>query len=76
MNKINNHIMIYKTKDGETLDFICWKYYGKTEGIVEQVLKVNRHLAELPPILKANIQINLPVIEVKKQSNKKIKLWQ
>lgn len=67
---------IYIAKDGETLDYICWKYYGKTNGIVEQVLKANRHLAELPAILKAGTQINLPDIEDKKQSNNKIKLWQ
>ena len=39
--------MIYVSKDGETLDFICWLYYGRTAGVVEKVLLVNRHLAEL-----------------------------
>lgn len=68
--------MIYKAKDGESIDYICWKYYGKTDGIVEQVLKANRHLTELSAILKAGTQINLPAIEDKKQNNKKIKLWQ
>lgn len=67
--------MVYISKDGETLDYICWQYYGKTLGIVEQVLEANRHLAELPAILTAGIKINLPAVKEKK-NNQRIKLWQ
>ena len=42
--------MTYITKDGETLDYICWKYYGRTN-VVEQVLQANRHLAKLDAVL-------------------------
>jgi phage tail protein X len=41
------------TKDGDVLDFICWKYCGKTSGILEKVLEANRHIAELDSIFSA-----------------------
>ncbi len=65
----------YTTKDGETLDYIVWKHYGKTAGILEQVLTVNRHLANYDAVLPAGVAITLPDIpdSTKKQ---KIKLWQ
>ena len=66
--------MTYTTKDGETLDYICWKYYGRTN-VVEQVLKANRHLALQDAVFTAGIKILLPTIE-EPESNKKIKLWQ
>ena len=64
----------YTTKDGETLDYICWKYYGRTN-VVEQVLRANRHIALQDAVLTAGIKILLPTIE-EPESNKKIKLWQ
>lgn len=67
--------MIYISKDGETLDFICWVHYGRTTGVVEKVLKANRHLAEFGAVLSAGIRITLPTLDEPK-SNQKIKLWQ
>ena len=32
---------------GDTLDAICVRYYGRTEGVVETVLAANPGLAEL-----------------------------
>lgn len=66
---------IYSSKDGETLDYIVWRHYGKTDGILEQVLTQNRHLASFGPILPAGVKITLPDIiqDTKKQ---KIKMWQ
>ena len=32
---------------GDTLDAICVRYYGRTEGVVEAVLAANPGLAEL-----------------------------
>lgn len=64
----------YITKDGETLDYICWLTYGKTSGVVEQVFAANRHLSEEPAVLTAGIKIELPEIETK-SNQQKIKLW-
>lgn len=65
----------YITKDGETLDYIVWKYYGKTDGILERVLVINRHLARFDAVLPAGVVITLPEITQPSNSNK-IKLWQ
>ena len=66
--------MTYTTKDGETLDYICWKHYGKTN-VVEQVLRANRNLAQQDAVLPAGIEITLPPIS-EPELSKKIKLWQ
>lgn len=67
--------MTYISKDGETLDFICFVHYGRTAGVVEKVLTANRHLAEYGAVLPAGVRITLPQIDEPK-SNQKIKLWQ
>ncbi|EES5579807.1 phage tail protein, partial [Escherichia coli] len=36
---------------GDTLDAICVRYYGRTEGVVEAVLAANPGLAELGVVL-------------------------
>lgn len=66
---------IYTSKDGETLDYIVWKHYGKTAGILEKVLVQNRHLAGYDAVLPAGIQITLPDI-VQDTNKQKIKMWQ
>ena len=66
---------IYISKDGETLDYIVWRHYGKPDGILEQVLTQNRQLAKYGAILPAGIKITLP--DIIQDTNKyKIKLWQ
>ena len=67
--------MIYTTKDGEVLDYIVWKHYGKTAGILEQVLKINRHLEKYNEVLPIGIAINLPN-SAPPANNQKIKMWQ
>ena len=68
--------MQYRAKQGETLDYICWLYYGKTsDKIVEQVLEANRHLRDEGPLLSVGIKIELPEI-VEEENKQKVKLWQ
>ena len=49
--------IIYTTKDYDVLDQICWQYYDKTSQIIEQVMDVNPHLAELDAIFEAGVKI-------------------
>lgn len=67
---------IYITKDGDTVDAICWNHYGQTVSVTERVLTENRHLAKYGAVLPAGVKIVLPTIESKSVNNKKIKLWQ
>ncbi len=66
----------YKTKDGDMLDWICWRVYGKPTpvGAVELVLDANPGLADKGPVYSAGILIVLPDLP---ESGKKevVKLW-
>ncbi len=50
----------YRTSDGDELDWICWRHYGRTAGAVEAVLEANPGLADRGPVLPAGIEIELP----------------
>jgi len=65
----------YITKDNETLDYIVWRHYGATAGILERVLDANRHLVQYDAALPAGVKITLPDITQPSNTNK-IKLWQ
>lgn len=68
-------MIVYKTKDGDVLDDICFKHYGHTNGTVEKVLEANRFLGFEPPILKAGLSIILPEISERK-TTETVRLWQ
>lgn len=50
----------YQTKDGDTLDWICWKHYSQQSGAVERVLEANPLLADQPVSLPAGLILVLP----------------
>ncbi|WDE11138.1 tail protein X [Thalassomonas haliotis] len=64
----------YQTRQGDSLDYVCWKHYGRQSGAVEQVLAVNPGLAELGVIYPENITIVLPELAVVKTENT-INIW-
>jgi len=66
--------MNYRTKDGDTLDLICWRHYGQQSGAVEQVLEANPKLAEKGSILSAGIIITLPEL-TSPAVEEEISLW-
>lgn len=45
---------------GDTLDAICARYYGRSGGVVETVLKANPGLSELSVILPHGTAVELP----------------
>lgn len=53
---------VVTSKTGDTVDSICFDYYGITEGMNEQVLEANQGLAGLGAKLPAGTKINMPVI--------------
>lgn len=64
----------YLTKDGDMLDYICWKYYGQQSGAVEQVLEANRGLADKGITFKAGLVIEMPDLDLTK-ATQTISLW-
>jgi phage tail protein X len=65
-------VVIYTTKDGDVLDWICWKHYGTT-AVFEQVLAVNPTLTDEK--LPAGVVVKLPYIASIKSKKQEIKLW-
>ncbi|WP_058910970.1 tail protein X [Entomohabitans teleogrylli] len=47
---------------GDTLDIICQRYYGRTQAVFERVLDANPGLAELGVILPHGTVIDLPAV--------------
>lgn len=67
-------MLTYRTKDGDMLDWICSKHYGRTSGAVEAVLEANPGLADLGPIYEAGTLIRLPMLPAT-ESAATVKLW-
>lgn len=65
----------YLTSQGDTLDYICWKYYGQQSGAVELVLEANPGLADLGEVLPLNTQIILPDLPEPATEVQPIRLW-
>lgn len=65
----------YITKDGDTADYIAWKYYGNQDaGTVETLLVANKGLADRGPVLPAGLVINLTEIKTP-ATTQGVKLW-
>lgn len=62
------------TLQGDTLDSLCWRYYGRTEGMVEQVLAANQNISYQPLILPLGTVVQLPE-DVVAQPATTIQLW-
>ena len=52
---------IYSTLEGDMLDAICRRVYGRESALVA-VLEANPRMADLGPILPAGVLITLPTI--------------
>lgn len=67
---------LYNTKEGDMLDEICWKVYGRRAGrVTERVLDANPGLAELGPKLPAGLVVTLPDIEPQSENAGAVRLW-
>ena len=67
--------MKYRTKEGETLDQLCWNHYNQTNGTVEKVLMAKPELADYPAKLPAGLIIHLPNQIASTPIKPSIKLW-
>ncbi|HGE8358431.1 TPA: tail protein X [Serratia marcescens] len=59
---------------GDTVDALCQRYYGKTQDVTEQVLLNNPGLAEQGPILPHGYPVDMPDI-VQSESVQTLQLW-
>lgn len=66
-------MVTYRTKDGDRLDQICYRHYGRVD-VVQAVLDANRGLAELGPVYLSGVRIKLPQLAPPK-ARKTVRLW-
>lgn len=60
---------IYTTKQGEMVDAICQRHYGRTKDVTEAVLATNPGLAAMGPVLPFATRVTLP--DVTEQTKRK-----
>ena len=51
---------VVTAEQNDTVDAICWRHYGATEGLVEIVLEANPGLAALGAVLPHGTAVVLP----------------
>lgn len=52
--------MKVRTLQGDTVDLLCWRHLGRTEGVVAETLRINPGLAARGPLLPAGLAVELP----------------
>ncbi len=51
---------ITHAQQGDTVDLICQRHYGRTAGVTEAVLAANPGLADVGPVLPIGTPVRLP----------------
>ena len=64
-----------RAEQHDTLDAICYRFYGITRGVTEQVLAANPGLAVLGPLLPHGTPVTLPAIPQATQRAPTVQLW-
>lgn len=64
---------IYTTREGDTVDFIAWRYYG-TGSMTVAMLQANPGLADYGPVLPGGIDLVLPDAEAQ-DTTEGVRLW-
>jgi phage tail protein X len=68
--------MRVQAQQNDTLDLICWRHFGITGGITEQVLAANQNLADVGCILPHGTWVTLPdAMPATPASSQQIQLW-
>lgn len=65
----------YLTAQGDTLDWICWKFYGQQSGAVELVLDANPGLGDQGPVYPAGLELVLPDLPQPASEVQPLRLW-
>jgi phage tail protein X len=61
---------------GDTVDQLCWRHLGRTQGVVEATLERNPALSQLGPFLPAGTWVDLAVpAETALPASRVINLW-
>lgn len=66
--------MKYRSKEGDTVDSICYRFFKQTRDITETVLKLNPSISKYGPLLPSGLVIELPDTAPQK-TTQTINLW-
>ncbi|AIU88989.1 tail protein X [Pectobacterium odoriferum] len=66
--------MEVRAQQNDTVDLLCWRYYGRTDGVTEGVYAANLGLCERGPLLPAGLLVTLPDVTAATQQEI-IQLW-
>lgn len=76
VQRLSNGVALYRTIDGDVLDELCSRYYGREWDTTETVLEANRDLAAKGPVYPAGLIIRFPVIAAQTSVNRDtFNLW-
>lgn len=64
-----------RTNQNETVDALCWRFYGRTAGVTEAVLDANHGLADHGPILPQGLVVNMPEAQTSAPQRQMVQLW-
>ncbi len=65
----------YTTREGDTLDYICFRFYGDSKAYAEAVRESNPQLSDVGPVLPTGITITLPHLNDITVQQQSIRLW-
>ena len=65
-------MVIYVAREGDVLDWICWKHYGTTD-VIEKIIEINPKVSA--ERLTAGTVVRLPYIDVVLRQDEGIRLW-
>ena len=65
---------VYATQ-GDTVDAICWRIYGRTAGVTEAVLEANPGLSDFGSILPHGTQVAIPDAPPQAPELQMVNLW-
>ena len=64
-----------RTNQNDTVDALCWRFYGRTSGVTEAVLEANPGLADHGPILPQGLVVNMPEAQASAPQRQMVQLW-
>lgn len=67
--------MLIYANQGDTVDSLCYRYYGSTKGMSELVFKANQGLASIGDVLPVGHPVEMPDAPTKTNNKQLVQLW-
>lgn len=67
--------MLVRSLQGDTVDKLCYRHLGKTEGVTEATLGLNHGLTSYGPTLPAGVLVTLPDVTEATATTPTVQLW-